>query len=163
MGARNSLWLGRKRKELLVHLRTCSVHGNVLGSLNRATSLIAAPEATGSSLLEEKRGSEELTGLSRVTQQTNRRGWIQVSMQYRFPRDRESKFLTIRNCLEKMGWHRLLITFSRWWLSQSAFPAFFFFFHFLPNFVVKFHFFSKTIKLLFIRQTPRQVLKTSNQ
>ena len=40
MGARKPLWLGRKKKELLVYLRTCSVHGKMLYSLNRVPSLI---------------------------------------------------------------------------------------------------------------------------
>ena len=73
MGARESLWLGRKEKELLEYLRTCSVHGKMLDSFKQDTffSLIAAPEATGYSLLEEKWGSEELTGLFKVAQQIN--------------------------------------------------------------------------------------------
>ena len=75
MGARESLWLGRKEKELLEYLRTCSVHGKMLDSFKQDTffSLIAAPEATGYSLLEEKWGSEELTSLFKVAQQINRR------------------------------------------------------------------------------------------
>lgn len=52
-------------------------------------NLIAAPEATGYSLLEEKWGSEELTGLFKVAQQINRRVWIQVSIQHSFPGQRE--------------------------------------------------------------------------
>ena len=73
MGARESLWLGRKEKELLEYLRTCSVHGKMLDSFKQDTffSLIAAPEATGYSLLEEKWGSEELTSLFKVAQQIN--------------------------------------------------------------------------------------------
>lgn len=40
MGARKPLWLGRKKKELLVYLRTCSVHSKTLDSLNGVPSVI---------------------------------------------------------------------------------------------------------------------------